>query len=767
MAIGLRFRGLVQGVGFRPTVWHVARELGLKGDVRNDGDGVWVRFRGGGADADAFCQALYDRLPPLARIDEIERHDGLEDFVARAFDIHHSDQTTPLTGIVPDAATCPACLAELADRNNRRYRYPFINCTHCGPRLSIIRAIPYDRPNTSMSVFPLCSSCEQEYADPADRRYHAQPNACGDCGPRVWIAGENDGTDPFESAQRTLRAGGILALKGIGGFHLACDAHDEQAVNSLRERKKRYGKPFALMARDLDSIGRYVHLSDQDAELLQSPAAPIVLMDRRADAPTLPDSVAMEHGTLGFMLPYSPIHHLLLEHWDGPLIMTSGNLSDEPQCIDNHDAADRLHTIADKVLLHDREIVNRVDDSVIRPMAGGARFYRRARGYAPAPILLHDSFRDCPPVLALGGELKSTICLLENGRATVSQHLGDLEDVRTSDEFERTTRFYRDIFAFEARTIAVDQHPDYRSTRFGEQLAAQEGTELLRIQHHHAHIASVMAENGLPIDTDPVLGIALDGLGYGSDGTIWGGEFLKADFKGFTRLGHIATNPMPGGTQAILEPWRNLWAQLHTQGLWADIAKRHADQPIIKTLQAKPLTVLENMVDRGLNSPLTSSAGRLFDAMAAALSLHHERVYQEGQAAIALEQLAARSRADDRCYPFERREENGLMQLNTRSLWPAVFADLSAGVGRSAIARGFHEGLVAGVNAMAMALADRHGLHTVALSGGVFQNRLLLEGVVTRLESAGLRVIQHGALPANDGGLCLGQAAIAARIRER
>ncbi|MGB1110643.1 MAG: carbamoyltransferase HypF, partial [Gammaproteobacteria bacterium] len=759
----LRIRGLVQGVGFRPTVWHVARDLGLKGDVRNDGDGVWVRLLADERQADAFMRELRDRLPPLARIDAFEQCPLDEDFQPSDFSIHHSDQTTPLTGIVPDAATCPACVAELNDPNNRRYRYPFINCTHCGPRLSIIRAIPYDRPNTSMDAFPMCPTCEAEYTDPADRRYHAQPNACADCGPRVWIEGYAS-AEPFELAAETLRKGGILAIKGIGGFHLACDAHNAEAVDTLRQRKRRYGKPFALMARDLDVIRRYVHMDGSDQELLQSPAAPIVLMGRRADASqVLPKGIALDHETLGFMLPYSPIHHLLLQGWDTPLVMTSGNLSDEPQCTDNSEAANRLSDIADRVLMHDRVIVNRVDDSVIRPMAGKPRFYRRARGYAPAPILVHESFKDCPPVLALGAELKSTICLLSQARATVSQHLGDLEDARTSDEFERTTALYQHIFAFKPQAIVVDLHPDYRSSRHGENLATTDGRELIRVQHHHAHIASVMAENGLPMDANPVLGIALDGLGYGTDGTIWGGEFLKANFSDFKRLGHLVNTPMPGGTQAILEPWRDLWAQLHARGLWDDTAASHAHLPIIQFLQSKPLPVLENMLKRGLNSPLTSSAGRLFDAVAATLQLHHERVHQEGQAAIALEQLA--SQADDSAgaYPLALCEADHGLELDTQPLWPALFEDLSRGTPAPIIARHFHQGFGQSIMQCALTLCGHEALESVALSGGVFQNRILLEQVVSGLEKAGLEVLHHEHLPSNDGGISLGQAAIGAR----
>jgi len=765
VSTGLRIRGLVQGVGFRPAVWHVAHRLGLHGDVRNDGDGVWVRLRDAspGQVAD-FRALLQQQLPPLARIDSIEVDAGLPDFDCPGFDIVPSDATTPLTGIVPDAATCPACLAEIRDPANRRYRYPFTNCTHCGPRLSIIRAIPYDRVSTSMASFRMCDACESEYRDPADRRYHAQPNACASCGPRLWVAGGDPSQDPLQQVQQDLRAGRIVAIKGIGGFHLACDALNAKAVEALRQRKRRYAKPFALMARDLDVIRRYCQVSDSEAQLLAGPAAPITLLPPRGEADRLPAAIAPDQATLGFMLPYSPLHHLLLDDWDTPLVMTSGNLSDEPQCIDNRQAVDKLAGIADRLLLHDREIVNRVDDSVLRVMAGRPRFLRRARGYAPAPLLLHDSFRDCPPILALGGELKNTVCLLEGGRATLSQHLGDLEDAATSDEFERSVQLYRDLFAFAPQGVAIDRHPDYRSSRYGRELARRESLKLVAVQHHHAHIAALMAEQGMPLDAPPVLGIALDGLGFGDDGGIWGGEFLLADFSSSRRVARLMPAAMPGATQAILEPWRNLWGQLQACGLLPGLAERHARLPIIQYLQAQPLTMLETMLARGINTPLSSSAGRLFDAVAAALSLHHARIHQEGQAAIALENLASTRMqlAAGEGYPLDIVQQGELLQTHHQRLWEALFDDLAGGRPPSLIAARFHAGLADSICAVALQLAGQHPCRTIALSGGVWQNRVLLERCMRQLQQAGLQVLHHEQLPSNDGGLSLGQAAIAA-----
>lgn len=761
MPIALRIRGLVQGVGFRPTVWRLAQQLHLSGDVRNDGDGVLVRFANDDEQMlERFCALLEKELPPLARIDSLQSFSIQDALTSEHFEIIDSAPTTPLTGIVPDAATCPACQKELFDPCNRRYRYPFINCTHCGPRLSIIRAIPYDRANTSMDVFPMCAPCLSEYRSPADRRYHAQPNACSDCGPHIWLDDEPD-ADTFQRAEQHLRHGDIVAIKGIGGFHLACDAHNAQSVERLRERKHRYGKPFALMAKDIDTIKRYCELNTAAIELLQSPAAPIVLLPRKDNAPVLPDAIAETHQTLGFMLPYSPIHHLLLQNWDTPLVMTSGNISDEPQCIGNREAAERLKHIADHVLLHDRDIINRVDDSVVRIMADRPRLYRRARGYAPAPIVLHESFANASKVLALGSELKNTLCLLQQGNAIVSQHLGDLEDTRTSDEFERTLHLYQHLYDFKPQAIVVDRHPDYRSTRIGHDLAMQQDLQLIEVQHHHAHIVSVMAERGLAMDCPPVLGIALDGLGYGEDNTLWGGEFLKADYRQQQRLAHLSPFPMPGGSKAIIEPWRNLWAQLYANQQ-LELLSTFETLPINQWLSEQPLQVLQAMAEKGVNTPSTSSAGRLFDAVAAALCLHHQGIHQEGQAAIALEQLAAQADADCGDYPITLDSTPSPATISTHKLWPALFADLHQGIEKKQIARRFHNGFVNALLTTAHKLLQQHAMDTVVLSGGVFQNQIVLEGVINGLQQSGYQVLHHEAVPTNDGGLSLGQAAIAA-----
>ncbi len=760
MACAVRIRGLVQGVGFRPTVWRICNQLGLTGDVRNDGEGVLVRLANPDPGrAEELLRQLREQLPPLARIDTAEL-DRIEDFDCDRFEIVASDHSAPLTGIIPDAATCPACLSELFEPDDRRYRYPFINCTHCGPRLSIIRAIPYDRANTSMAAFPLCERCAAEFSDPADRRYHAQPNACPECGPRLWVAGHEE-QDPLTLAQDCLRGGGILALKGIGGFHLACDAGNPDAVARLRQRKRRYAKPFALMARDKAVIRKYAELDPVAAGLLRSAAAPIVLLARTPDG-GLPQELAPDSQEIGFMLPYSPLHHLLLAPWASPLVMTSGNLSDEPQCTGNDEALERLAGLADSVLLHDRAIVNRVDDSVVRILAGRGRPLRRARGYAPAPVRLHESFAPVTPILALGGDLKNTICLLRGQDAILSQHLGDLADARTRDAFEQTVRLYLELFAFHPAAIATDRHPGYHSARFGRELAARLGAGTQGIQHHHAHIAAVMAERGLAIDHPPLIGIALDGLGFGADDGLWGGEILLADFRRSRRLAHLEAIPLPGGDRAALQPWRNLLARLWQHGLLEQTLESHADLAIVDFLRQQPLAMLEQMLGRGINSPLSSSAGRLFDAVAAALDLHKARIDQEGQAAMALEQLALKGNPNSEPYPFEINRSDALAVIESGPLWPRLFEDLSEGRPRGDIARAFHLGLANSLLEMTAAMASSHGVSEVALSGGVMQNRLLFERLHAGLLALGLQPLAHREVPANDGGISLGQAAIAA-----
>lgn len=766
----IRIRGTVQGVGFRPFVWRLARELGLRGEVLNDGAGVLVRAWGSAAALDALAARIRAEAPPLARVAALERRALPLPPPAGGFGIAASAAGSVQTAVAPDAATCRACAAETADPRARRYRYPFTNCTDCGPRLSIVRAIPWDRANTSMAAFAMCPACRAEYRDAADRRFHAEPIGCPACGPRAWLSdaagrvlepASLGAADALAAASGLLAQGHIVAIKGIGGFHLACNAHDEAAVAALRRRKQRPAKPFALMARDFAVIGRYARLGAAEAACLASPAAPIVLLEALPGHGLAP-SIAPGQGMLGCMLPGTPLHQLLLAERDTPLVMTSGNNSGEPPCIGNDEARDRLAGIADFWLLHDREILNRQDDSVLRVADGAPRLLRRARGYAPAPLALHRDFAAAPELLALGGELKSTLCLLRAGQAVPSQHLGDLGDAASSEDFERTVALYLDLFRLRPRLLVADAHPDYRSRRFGEAWSTRAGIALLTAQHHHAHLASALAENGRGPFASPVLGVVLDGLGYGADGTLWGGEFLLADYRDCRRLAHLAATAMPGGTRAILEPWRNAWAQLErAMGTEAFLA-RWGDLEFARWLAPRPLATLQAMLRQGLNCPPSSSCGRLFDAVAAVLGICRERVGYEGQAAIELEALAATVPGDRGGYTFATVAGPGTGVLDPAPLWEPLLTDLRRGVAPAVVAARFHHGLAAGVAGLAAGLAAAHGLDTVALSGGVFQNRLLLEGIAGRLRAAGLAVLTQRDVPANDGGLALGQAAIGA-----
>jgi len=767
----IRVTGLVQGVGFRPGVWRLANECGLIGEVWNDGAGVTIRVWGEGADLDRFCERLLAEPPPLAEITAITREPLSEAPPNDEFRIVPSRGGAVQTGVVADAATCAACREEIRDPEDRRYRYPFTNCTHCGPRLSIVRSIPYDRANTSMQAFTMCPACRAEYDDPADRRFHAQPNACPVCGPKVWLvdpaADGNENLagrsmDALQRASELLAAGRILAIKGIGGFHLACDAGQAEAVAELRRRKGRFHKPFALMARDLAVVRRYALLGEVEAQWLQSPAAPILLLERNGQHP-LPQALAPGQRTLGFMLPYSPLHHLLLAGWEHPLVMTSGNLSEEPQCTDNRDAAKRLHPLADAWLLHDREIVNRVDDSVARVMNGVPRLLRRARGFAPAPLPLPPGFEGAEPLLALGGELKNTFCLLKDGQAILSQHLGDLENELTFKDYTCTLELFTRLLEHRPRTLVGDLHPNYRSTRYGRELADRRGLAWHQVQHHHAHIASVLAEHRWPLQRGRVLGIALDGSGFGPDGSIWGGEFLLADYRGFERLGRLRPVPLPGGTQAILQPWRNSFAQLHSLFGWDRVREQWAGLEPIRWLDRQPLELLSGMIERGLNSPLTSSCGRLFDALAGLLGVCREGISYEGQAAIELEALMPVDALESQAgYPFETLAAEGGVILDPTPLWTAVLSDLQRGVPAGTVAARFHAGLADALAELAVELCRRHGIDTVALSGGVMQNRTLFQALTYKLRAAGLEPLSHRLVPANDGGLALGQAVIAA-----
>lgn len=776
----IRILGTVQGVGFRPTVYRLAKQYQLKGTVSNNGEGVILWLSGTLTKIEQFLESLKNESPPLARIEKIIREVNQTHPKFADFTIISSKNTPIHTAIVPDAATCLQCQKDIFNPHSRWYRYPFTNCTHCGPRLSIIRQIPYDRCHTSMTDFQMCSECEKEYKNVENRRFHAQPIACPQCGPQVWLEnakGEKinwqnfSNLDCLEAVSQLIHQGFIIAIKGLGGVHLACNATDEIAVNRLRERKKRYAKPFALMARDVLIIEQYCQINQAEKNLLTSPQSPIVLLKIK-DNKNLASGIAPGQNYLGFMLPYTPLHHLILEKIDDPIILTSGNLSDEPQCIDNQETRDKLGQIADYFLLHNRAIINRVDDSVMRVIHQENYIIRRARGFAPSPLHLPPGFEQIPPILALGGELKNTFCLLQDHQAILSQHLGDLENAITYQGYQNTLNLYLNLFEHQPQIIAIDHHPEYLSTKLGQELTEVHQFKTYKIQHHHAHIAACMAENQLPLNTPPLLGIALDGLGYGLDQTLWGGEFLLADYRQFTRLATFKPIPLLGGKQAIYQPWRNTYAHLNSTLNWQEIQQNYQDLPLIEFLNKQPLSLLNQMQKKGLNSPLISSVGRLFDAVAASLGICQEQCYYEGQAAIELETLLDQQKIDfNSLKPYPWKIETQSVQpleyqphviLNPQPLWLELLEDLRNQVSPPIISAKFHQGLADVIILMVLKLKEIYPIHQVVLTGGVMQNTTLLKLIKTELEKLGITVFTHHLVPANDGGISLGQGVIAA-----
>jgi len=794
----IRVTGIVQGVGFRPTVWRLANAANLNGDVYNDGQGVVIHLWGQNTSINHFINELKNNLPPLARIDTIERSILHVGDAPEAFSITPSEHNAVQTNITPDAAVCSHCLQDVFDPLGRRYRYPLTNCTHCGPRFSIVEAIPYDRAYTSMKSFDLCEDCSKEYTSPSDRRFHAQPNACYMCGPKVVFERIDDSAvcmeslsqlDEVDSACTVLQNGGIVAVKGIGGFHLACDATNDAAVKRLRDKKQRYAKSFALMARDIDVIKRYAIITEAEEKLLTSSEAPIVLLAKSEQAPpgkkrqfgeregirandliAISDHVAPGLTAHGFMLPYTPLHHLMLKRMNRPIVLTSANLSDEPQIISNYEIKKRLSEISEYVLWHDRDIINRVDDSVVRIMSEQPRILRRARGYAPAPIPLPAGFKNIPDLIAMGGELKNTFCLIKEGNAILSQHMGDLENAPAFEDYKKNLSLYADLFQHTPEHIVIDAHPEYLSSKLGRQRAEETSTPLHVVQHHHAHIAACLAENNYPLDGEPVLGVALDGLGYGNDGSIWGGEFLLADYYSAERVGTFKPVAMLGGAMAMREPWRNTYAHLIAEMGWSQLKMNFDDLELIKFFESQPLNTFNAMLEKGTNSPLASSCGRLFDAVAAALGICREKALYEGQAAIELEAIVDLDTLHNEdellAYPFAiPRLDNQLPYIEALAMWQAILGDLILDTPRPVMSARFHKGLAKIIVTMINKLTTRDEeryIHNVALSGGVFQNKTLFELVVSQLEQANFNVLTHQQVPTNDGGIALGQAVIGA-----
>lgn len=762
----IRVRGIVQGVGFRPTIWRLARQWQICGTVWNDAEGVMIHAFGYEADLAAFLQQIPLQLPPLARVHSLEVHPLNAAVIPQDFQIVASHSALNIqTPIAADAATCSECLQEVFDPTNRRYRYPFTNCTHCGPRLSVVQAMPYDRGNTSMDVFPLCAACQQEYDNPADRRFHAQATCCPECGPHCWLEDDQGQVVPCADVVTQtaclLQQGYIVAIKGLGGIHLACVASNAEAVTRLRQRKQRYAKPFALMARDVAMIRRYATVTAAEEEALSAKRAPIVLL--RAEGESLAAGVAPGENRLGFMLPYTPLHSLLLQALEQPLVLTSGNRSDEPQCVANEEARSRLAGIADYFLLHDRAIVHRLDDSVLRVMDGRPRLLRRARGFSPESLVLPAGFTTQCVVLAMGGELKNSFCVAHDGQAVLGQHIGDLENAVVYQEYRQSIQHYLKLLACKPQIIAVDLHQAYLSTQYGRELAYNQQLPCVAIQHHHAHLAACLAERQVALDAPPVLAAIFDGLGLGTDGRLWGGEFLLGDYRGFKRLAHFQPIAMLGGTQAIREPWRNTYAQLRHYFTWAELQRDFGALACIQQLQAKPLPVLERMLAAQLNSPLSSSCGRWFDAFAALLGLHSEQVHYEGQAAIALEVLASSCFAQECAYTeaWQLELQADCRVLTWRGLWLAVLLDLRTGVETARIAARIHHTLIAASVQLLLALSQQTDTQVIVLSGGVLQNALLLEGMSQQLRAQGKTVLLPEGYPLNDGGIALGQAVIA------
>ncbi len=780
--VAFRFKvtGVVQGVGFRPFVYGLATGLGLRGWVINTSSGVVIEVEGPPDALDAFARDLEAKAPPVARIENVHR-EAIPPNGWERFEIRDSRAEAGYVLISPDIAICPECLRELFDPNDRRYLYPFINCTNCGPRFTIIADVPYDRPLTTMAAFQMCPECQAEYDDPLNRRFHAQPNACPVCGPRVWLArasaddataltppaGEPNNAAVLTEAARLLRDGRILAIKGLGGFHLACDATNPDAVRTLRERKRRPAKPLAVMMASLDEVRRHCEVTPEEEALLSSRQCPIVLLEWKRDSSVV-EAVAPNNRYLGVMLPYTPLHHILLRDAERPLVMTSGNLSEEPIAQDNEEAWRRLRGLADEFLFHNRAIYARYDDSVwFAPRVPDGKAdaesnpqpLRRSRGYAPYPIRLPFRART---VLATGPELKNTFCITREEHAFVSPHIGDMENLETLEHYQTAMGLYERLFRLRPEAIAHDLHPDYLATRYAHERAEGERLPLVGVQHHHAHIAACMVDNGR---TEPVIGVALDGTGFGLDGRIWGGEWLVADLRGFQRAAWLEPLPLPGGDAGIRNPCRIAYAYL--RALFGEVPAL----PFLAQMDEAEIAAVQRQVERGLNTVLTTSCGRLFDAVAA-MAGGRARVTYEAQAAIEMEMVSHAGESEGYGYFFRRAEPLHwgdtaalpplacAFEVALKPLLAGVVRDVQAGRTLPEVGSRFHRTLAAMIADTCSLLAQSTGLTVVALSGGCFQNRLLLEQAVGELRRRGLEVLLHRQVPTNDGGVSLGQAAI-------
>ncbi len=751
-------RGVVQGVGFRPFVYQLATKYNLKGWVCNTSEDVSIEVQGERSKLEKFIGELQNNAPPLARIEDmVVTYHPCDDCTCTTFEIRQSiAQEGKYQLVSPDIATCDACLREVFDSRDRRYRYPFTNCTNCGPRFTIIEDIPYDRPKTTMRVFQMCPDCQAEYEDPLNRRFHAQPNACPKCGPKLELLDSYgrhvEVNDVISEACKLLLAGKIVAVKSLGGFLLACDATNERAVEVLRRRKRRPFKPFALMVASLEEARRHCYVSKPEEKVLTSPQSPIVLMRWKPES-TVCQAVAPNLKYLGVMLPYTPLHHLLMQEVKVPLVMTSGNISEEPIAKDNDEALRRLAGIADYFIVHNRDIYARYDDSVAIVERGQLELTRRARGYAPYPIRLKFRARE---VLGCGAEEKNTFCLIKDNYAFVSQHIGDMENLETMEHFENTLNLYKRLFRVQPEVVAYDLHPEYLATKYAIELGSKEnGITLVPVQHHHAHVVSCMVDNGVD---EPVIGVAFDGTGYGGDGCIWGGEFLVVDYRKSQRVGHLEYLPLPGGAAAIKRPYRTTIGYI-TKLLGQGAVGRLA---LLEQIDPVEMQVIKHQIESGLNSPMTSSMGRLFDAVSALLGVRTTVDY-DGQAAVELEMMAydADSRFSEDCYPFSIVEQDGINVVYLGELFAGIVADLYNRVSTPTISAKFHNTVAKLILEMCQRVSKQTGILHVVLSGGVFQNRLLLRKAIPLLEASGFLVLTHRQVPCNDGGISLGQAVVA------
>jgi hydrogenase maturation protein HypF len=757
--VGLKIwvRGIVQGVGFRPFIYTQALQNQLTGWVRNTSSGVEIEVYGPQDGVDAFFHALEHHAPPLARIDDLQSQpcppNGNQTFEIIASQPNPGD----FIPISPDVSICADCAREMLDPSDRRYRYPFINCTNCGPRFTIIQDIPYDRPKTTMSGFQMCPDCRLEYQDPLNRRFHAQPVACPVCGPQVWF--ESNGKrlgerqKALQTARKWLKQGKILAIKGLGGFHLACDAANTRAVDTLRRRKKRSDKPFALMAYDMVAVEKHCSVSAAERQLLLSHQHPVVLLERRPES-NIAAGVAPNQPAFGVMLPYTPLHLLLLEPERGfpdMLVMTSGNLSEEPIAYEDTDAMQRLERLADGFLLHDRPIHMRVDDSVIRYVADGPYLLRRSRGYAPDPLPLPYAV---PPILAAGAELKNTFCLSRDRYAFLSHHIGDLENMETLTAFEEGITHFERLFRIQPQAIASDLHPNYLATQYARQRAEKEQLPLIEIQHHHAHLAACLADNGWST-SEAVIGLSFDGTGLGTDGAVWGGEVLLGGYDGYERLYHLAYTPLPGSDAAIRKPARMALAHLWQAGMDWEV-----DFPPVEAICSAERSMLQGMLKHSINSPRTSSMGRLFDAASSLIGIRHEATY-EGQAAIEFETIA--DSHENSAYAFDIHND----VFDPAPIWQSMINDWRQGTSLPVISARFHNGVAELAQQICEKIRSTHNVETVALSGGVWQNRFLLERTILRLRSSNFNVLIHRNVPTNDGCIALGQIMIAAQAIQR